>query len=99
MTPITAKLLLPIIQAMADGKEIQTKIVRTDGSHQWVTQHCLDFTGKPENYRIKPEPKEIWVNEYANTGVAAHTSKDAAVRNAGVAATRKAVRYREVIED
>lgn len=94
MNKKTAKDYLPLVQALADGKKIQ--VISSGGWRDIVEP---GFNLPAERYRIKPESKEIWVNEYANTGVAAHTSKDAAVRNAGVAATRKAVRYREVLDE
>ena len=56
MTREEAKELLPIIQAFAEGKEIQYRnylnewldITKNDG---------LSFVSLPSDYRIKPEPK------------------------------------------
>ena len=47
-----AKELLPIIQAFAEGKCVETKT----GSG-WVNMKNMSFAGKPKLYRIKPEPK------------------------------------------
>ena len=47
-----AKELLPIIQAFAEGKCVETKT----GSG-WVNMENMSFAGKPKLYRIKPEPK------------------------------------------
>ena len=47
-----AKELLPIIQAFAEGKCVETKT----GSG-WVNMENMSFVGKPKSYRIKPEPK------------------------------------------
>lgn len=47
-----AKELLPIIQAFADGKDVETKT----GSG-WMSIENMSFAGKPDGYRIKPEPK------------------------------------------
>ena len=66
MTREEAKELLPIIQAWAEGKNIQ---FLSDGEWQDINQ--TDFTCYPDKYRIKPEPKyrpfktqeECW-NEY-----------------------------------
>ena len=52
MTREEAKQLLPIIQAFAEGKCIETKT----GSG-WVNMENMSFTGKPKAYRIKSEPK------------------------------------------
>lgn len=52
MTRKEAKDLLPIIQAFAEGKCVETKT----GSG-WVNMENMSFAGKPKAYRIKPEPK------------------------------------------
>lgn len=52
MTREEAKQLLPIIQAFAEGKCVQTKT----GSG-WINMENMSFAGKPKAYRIKPEPK------------------------------------------
>lgn len=46
-----AKLLLPIIKAFAEGKEIQLKTV----DKGWQDIHSASFDSNPKNYRIKPE--------------------------------------------
>ena len=52
MTREEAKRLLPIIQAWAEGKNIQ---FLSDG--EWHDINQADFTCYPDKYRIKPEPK------------------------------------------
>ena len=52
MTREEAKELLPIIQAWAQGKNIQ---FLSDG--EWHDINQADFTCHPDKYRIKPEPK------------------------------------------
>ena len=52
MTREEAKQLLPIIQAFAEGKCVETKT----GSG-WVNMENMSFAGKPKAYRIKPESK------------------------------------------
>lgn len=47
-----AKRLLPIIQAFAEGKEIQ----ETDG-YEWYDLNDPDFMSNSNSYRIKPESK------------------------------------------
>lgn len=46
------KMMLPIMQAFADGKTIQ----QTDGD-SWFDLKSPDFLSKAETYRIKPESK------------------------------------------
>ena len=52
MTREEAKQLLPIIQAFAEGKEIQ----QTDG-YDWYDLYDPDFMANGNSYRIKPGPK------------------------------------------
>ena len=53
MTRENAKKFLPIIQAYADGKEIECKGLYDD----WHSSEDFKFDCEPENYRIKTEPK------------------------------------------
>lgn len=53
MTREEAKELLPIIQALAEGKTIQLK----SDTNIWVDIRNPNFNMKPSDYRIKPEPK------------------------------------------
>ena len=52
MTREEAKQLLPVIQAFADGKNIQLL-----DECEWHDVYETDFYGNPYKYRIKPEPK------------------------------------------
>ena len=47
-----AKEILPIIQAFAEGKGVETKT----GSG-WISIENMSFAGNPDSYRIKLEPK------------------------------------------
>lgn len=47
-----AKILMPVIQAFADGKDVETKT-----SSGWISIENMSFVGNPDSYRIKPEPK------------------------------------------
>lgn len=51
-----AKELLPIIQAFAEGKGIQTRNKLTD----WLDVNQPSWVEHQE-YRIKPEPKYMWL--------------------------------------
>lgn len=58
MTREEAKQMLPVIQAYAEGKTIQTKI-KTDSTglaEKWIDVTNPDLDGNPGCYRIKPEP-------------------------------------------
>ena len=88
-----AKKLLPIITAFAEGKVIERK----DSDGLWLVLNSPAFTNDPENYRIKPEPKEIWVNEYPDGYCIGYSEVREALRVEWGYPARKAVRYREVL--
>lgn len=92
MNKDNAKDYLPLVQALAEGKEIQMK----NGAGIWTSYRDMDFCLIASEYRIKPEPKEIWVNEYPNEINSAYRSYDLAA--AHCLDYGKTVRYREVIE-
>jgi len=48
-------------------------------------------------YRIKASPKEIWVNEYADSRRYVYDDIDSAESNATTHCSRVAVHYREVV--
>jgi len=52
MNKENAHLYLPLVQALADGKTIQTKF-----GGNWCDDFGPDFTLQPKNYRIKPQPR------------------------------------------
>lgn len=59
-----AKELLPIIQAFAEGKTIQARIPENDHDFEvteWTDCTAPDFIEVAE-YRIKPLPREWWIN-------------------------------------
>lgn len=71
MNKSNAAQYLPLVQALADGKVIQVR-----GVECW---HDLDspcFERKPEEYRIKPEPREWWVVSYVADGAALNVFND-----------------------
>lgn len=59
MTREHTKAMLPFITAYANGKVIQIKS-RHCNNH-WRDVESPDFTDEPLNYRIKQEPREVWV--------------------------------------
>lgn len=93
MNKDNAKDYLPLVQALAEGRVIQW--VSMEG--KWVDGVNISFEWEPSHYRIKPEPREIWVNRFpdGHEGLTWYETEEAANR-AYVAAVQ--VRYREVIE-
>lgn len=95
-----AKELLPIIQAFADGKQIQFKSV-CKNKWEWKDVEDPQWFDRNE-YRVKPEPKEVWVNEYLSGHMSGHrfgyATKSEADHAAGINRVSCSL-YREVIED
>lgn len=91
MNKETAKDYLPLVQALAEGKVIQVM-----GSGGWNELPNYDFSLPVEHYRIKPEPREIWVNRIAPNGDSEWFHSKEAVLNAYLHSDP--VCYREVIE-
>lgn len=100
MNKDNAKDYLPLVHALAEGKLIQVNITFPSKEEKWRDIGCgdVEFCYPPAAYRIKPQPKELWVNRYPN-GVNAgnydsrldaydHRANDTAIQ----------VLYREVIE-
>jgi hypothetical protein len=92
-----ARKLLPIIQAFAEGKTIQVLIIGRDWEDVAVDGFGSSFSFNPENYRIKPEPRVIYVNEYDDAcgWDAAYLSKDYALKSAATKCKRRAIKYIE----
>jgi hypothetical protein len=61
MTRDTAKDFLPLVQALSEGKVIQWFNQEDSG---WEDLEFTDFVEAPDRYRVKPERREVWVNEY-----------------------------------
>lgn len=93
MTRERAKELLPVIQAWAEGKVIQSRPKNRDCV--WNDLTHADFRDY-HDYRIKPEPREIWVHEHLDTLRDAFFSASAAA--AAVSSGVKIIKFREVIE-
>lgn len=79
---------------MADGPWER----RRKGDDEWYSDLSPSWDWPYYEYRAKPKPKELWVNEYLNSAQA-HESKKAALRYADRAAIRTAVRYVESPEE
>lgn len=56
MNKNNAKDYLPLVQALAEGKVVQVK-----GIDGWKELPNYDFTRSADNYRIKPEPREVYI--------------------------------------
>ena len=73
------KQMIAVMQAAAEGKQIQTASVATP-NFQDVDTKSIGWDWMARVYRVKLEPKHIWVNDYASSGGSAFihpTQKDA----------------------
>lgn len=59
MNKDNAKDYLPLVQALADGREIQIWL-----GGEWGDINDILFSEPVTKYRIKPEPKTFWANAY-----------------------------------
>lgn len=95
MTRDEARAIAALMLAYADGKTIQMR----DGCH-WHDRPDPEFKARPiSDYRIKPEPKELWVNEYGSGRGYGFPNADTAKKDAFHTAVRVAVHYREVCDE
>lgn len=60
MTRERAKELLPLIQAYAEGKIVQAKLVNVERD-TWDDQATPYFESDNLAYRVKPEPREFYI--------------------------------------
>lgn len=98
MNASNAKDYLPLVQALADGKLIQYKYQKSDKSYAWMDlESAVDFCMPAEFYRIKPEPREIWMNYYPNGAFGQVHDSEVEAYEARSNDTAKQVCYREVI--
>ena len=62
MTREHAKAVAPFVIAFGKGEDIE--FLSHQGEWEKPDQYGLSFDLKPENYRIAPKPRKVWVNEY-----------------------------------
>ena len=99
MNKDTAKNYLPLVQALADGKVIQGFYRKSDSSGAWLDlEGSIVFDAPADQYRIKPEPKEIWMNRYPNGVESGPYDSEQEAHRLRANDTSVSVRYREVIE-
>ena len=92
-----AKELLPIIQAFAEGKDIQARYI--EGNAIWGAPIDPSFIDSFE-YRIKPEPKIIYVNKYTHSmGYSYHKNEEDAHRHVFKDMEYIAKKFQEVLDD
>jgi len=90
---MTLDQMIEVLTAYKAGKKIE---VKGHGGVKWhkTSMSAWDFVEC--DYRAKPEPKVIWVNEYSDLHFAYCSEKEAKDKDRG--AIRTAVRYVECPE-
>lgn len=95
MNKFNAKDYLPLVQALVEGKTVQYRLL----GEKWSTGGDVDFSLPPDQYRIKPEPREKWFVQYKGGSESGpYGDKDAAECYALHDHDYTIVCYREVIE-
>lgn len=95
MNKDNARDYLPLVQALAEGKAIEGYF---EFDEKWRELVEVRFDAPASQYRIKHEPREIWVNRHVDgyNSDRAHSSKEHA--EDWIQDGWRPVRYREVIE-
>lgn len=96
MNKDNAKDYLPLVQALANGKAIQ---YFPDESEGWIDCEDVNFMIDVSRFRIKPEPREIWVNRFpdGHEGYSWYETEEGAHRAYGRVGAIQ-VCYREVMK-
>lgn len=97
MNASNAKDYLPLVQALADGKVLQVRRDPGNGHRQWFDLDGTCFDRTADQYRIKPEPREIWVIESVDGSQNGPFISEFEA-NAFCRKGYEVIRYREVIE-
>lgn len=77
MNKTDAAKLWPIIQAFGEGKTIQFKSPTYDRWEDIHTSMTVGFGYAPEHYRIKPEPRVVYINKWSKKRYGHPTEEDA----------------------
>ena len=79
MTPEELRKNIAVMQAALDGKEIQWRDKECPDEWQVSKNHYFDFVGN--EYRVKPEPVEYWINQYENKTINVFDTEDKALKH------------------
>ncbi len=84
--------MIAVMQAAERGEEIESRSRLPDAT--WTYNPFPSWQWETVEFRVKPQPKVIWVNEYVRH-LYAYTTEAEAKENAGANTTRKLVKYVE----
>ena len=92
---------LEIARAWAEWKRVERQSTYNDMTWRELSEFSegrsdnINFFDPTYNFRLRREPKVIWVNEYAGGERVLHSSKERAIKLATMNVVRTAVRYVE----
>ena len=89
-----AKELLPVIQAFAEGKDVQW--LESCGSEEWITVEDEAYFEEWQ-WRIKPEPIELWVNVFEDRSTSSHPDQNTANMYASHEAAGKCIACKHIL--
>ncbi len=93
---MTPDQIIEVVTAFKNGKTLQCKDKNFNG--EWIDVPHPIWNFALVDYRVKPEPIELWVNVYNGIEETyVYETKAEALNCAGLGCTRKAVLFREVI--
>lgn len=94
---MTLREKIVVLQAAMEGKPIQG---RHCGDRTWLDLDVSDVAWQFGNYeyRVKPEPRVIWVNFFSDGSGTAHVTEDLALSRDCDGDLRRPVKFIEVVE-
>jgi len=88
--------MIAVLRAHKEGRAIQFRDAKDAG--RWFDAGNYRWDFHHFEYRIKPEPRTIWVNEYDGAAMFSYDSEYDATKFATESTGRVAVKYQEVME-
>lgn len=67
--------MIAVLQAHKEGKKLQCRFNDSAPSDEWSDSRAPSWQFDVMEYRVKPEPKEVWIN-YTSAGTVAGTYYD-----------------------
>ena len=86
---------IAVMQAFERGETIQARNVWDDGFSPWLDVCSPSWNWCDREYRVKPNPREVWVNIYPDNCIP-HTSKELAEGCCGKGG--ETIHFREVTD-
>jgi hypothetical protein len=97
---MTEQEIIDVVTAFKNEKKIQSRAHANLPSYEpykWLDNPKPLWDFSCNDYRVVPEPKVIFVNEYQGA-MYVHSTEEIALKRASTEGCRKAVKYIEVIE-